>query len=137
MSNNIKEDTGKIYKLGELKEFEGGFKKQDIFIECSFREYEGKEYSEIVRFKVEKRVVDDLAILGVGDEVLIRWVWNGRMWTPPDDPNKEVNFTEPKILSIQKTNVQPKTEAQAVNETVDAATNELFPPDNEPDDLPF
>jgi len=125
--NTIK---GKIYEMDDVKEYDSGYKKRDILIEYNNREFDGKKYSDIVKMKAEKQLVDQLNLLSVGDEVEVGWVLTGRMWQP-QDRDTPINLTSAKILWINKLNVVPTTTGQAVKNQASEMQQEV------PDDLPF
>lgn len=114
---NVFEIKGKIYSFGELKDgFDNGYKKRDIFVEYNAREYDGKNYSDIIKMKTEKQRTDSLSMYSVGDEIKVGFTLTGRMWNPPDDPKKEVNFTDVKVIWMEKLNAVQKTEPQAATD---------------------
>jgi secreted PhoX family phosphatase len=118
---NVFEVSGKIFKMLELKESQtSDYKKRDILVECMYREHNNKQYSEIVKFKTDNKRTDDLSMYAEGDKVNIGFTLNGRMWSPPDE-NKEVNFTDLKVVWMQKVDpvvVTPQQSAQAQTSTV-------------------
>lgn len=133
MAENKFEITGKVYGFGDLRVFgkNQDYKKQDILIELT-NEYNGKTYTDIVKFMAVNKAIDGFNVLSVGDTVNITFRLSGKMWSPKDE-DKTLNFTENKILYITRLSGAPQTDAtQAAPEETKEATEAV-----DFNDLPF
>ena len=123
---------GVIYKIGDVLTLgEKGFQKQEIIVECEKREWDGKDYSEIVKFIVGKKDFDAVATFSKGDKVKLGFALSGRIWVSPKD-NEEVFFTELKMTWIQRTDIVAKTDTQAVADINQVSEEQVID-----DGLPF
>ena len=122
---------GVIYKVGDVLTLgEKGFQKQEILVECEKREWDGKDYSEIVKFVVGKKDFDAVATYSVGDPVKIGFALSGRLWNSPD--KGEISFTELKMTWIQRMGMTAKPIAQAVADINQVSEEQVID-----DGLPF
>jgi len=128
------EIEGKVFKFGELKSFDSGYKKQDLLVELE-RTWEEKVYTDIVRFVVDRKNVDDLYQLNVGSEVKICFSLSGRMW---DSPEKgEINFTDLKVIWFKKIGAQPNVDPGATSGASVKTVEADVLGDEDMDPLPF
>lgn len=96
---------GTVVALGELKQFDSGFQKQDLIVDVS----QNPQYPSPVPFTFKK---DRCALLGhvkVGDQVTVKFSVDGRKW---DGPNGTRYFTDLSGWGIT-VNVQSATSAPA------------------------
>jgi len=122
---------GKVYQVGELKVLKNDFKKQEFLVERK-KEWNGKEFSDIIKFVALGNATDSVSILSIGDDVEVGFDLSGRMWDSPD--KGPINFTEAKAIYINKLNVVASIDP---NETSSAQSQSAASNAVEEDDLPF
>ena len=122
--------TGVIHTIGDVNTYGNDFRKQELLVETEEREHEGKKYSEIVKLIVTGKMLDQIPMYSIGEQVKVGFALGGRMWQSPD--KGPVNFTELKLTWIQKEGVQPQPQAQQVDTVVENVCATV-----EEDDLPF
>lgn len=127
--------SGKIFRIDEVRHFKNDFRKRLYFVETK-REYNGKEYSDIIKLVADGKRCDAIEALSIGQDVEVGFTLTGRMWKPADK-DEEINFTELKTVWVQgvgSTGVHSPEEtsnntAQSIinNMTDNAAKDDLDP----------
>lgn len=138
--------SGRVEFIGEIKEFESGFRLRDLVVQI------GDQFPQFITVQFIREDCEKLDELKLGMEVTVGFYLNGRKWDSPDGTRyfntlraSKLEITDDKGLSEPNDSVSHSTEApqpkkkftdpgpKPVNDVEN--TSESLP--EEEDDLPF
>ncbi|WP_028292988.1 DUF3127 domain-containing protein [Oceanobacter kriegii] len=122
------EAQGVIHSIDDTKSYgQNNFTKREFVIKLT-GDGEKSEYPNYVAFELIKDKCALMDSFHLGDEILVTFNLNGRLWNAPGKPEK--CFT-----SLQAWRVQSLSEAQPMAAPADAGFAQQMP--NYDDDVPF
>lgn len=138
--------SGRVEFIGEIKEFESGFRLRDLVVQI------GDQFPQFITVQFIREDCEKLDELKVGMEVTVGFYLNGRKWDSPDGTRyfntlraSKLEITDDKGLSEPKDSVSHSTEETQPKKTfTDPSPNPVNDVENtseslpeEEDDLPF